>query len=362
MPQFELQPIVDADLPAMADYLFRATPRFRQDQAEAPMGSLRTVEQYERVLRWRSADNPARVAGASLGVCVRRDDGVVAGVHFFCPWRFQLGDRSLRALVSSSLFVDEAARHTAFFLFKRLLAQPDYDFYCATTCNQSSGQLWAKCGGRPLPGSDGTWIAPIRFAPLVREAMLRRGHRKLAVPASIAGAILDGVNFRTGAGSVRIEPTDDLDFVAETAQRHRCADLMVCQRDLAYLRWMYVAGQAVDRRQIFRFTTTGGQTGWFSASESVGGVDGGIRVARLVDWAIPPPPFDFAALVRAFVRTIGKRSDALVFDSRPDLRMNSKIRFLRRRNYPGPTGYLISKNPELEKLEQLWVASFADRV
>lgn len=360
MPRFELCPIKDDDLSTMGQYMFRASQRFRSSQAEMPTAATRTAEQYEAVLRWRAADNPARVGDSSLGVCIRRDDGAVVGVHFFCPLRYRLADRLLRGLISSSLFVDEEARHLAFFLFKRALTEPGYDFYGGVTCNSNSGPLWAKCGGHAVPHSDGKWFVPVRYAPLMREAVLRKGWNSLAVPVSAVGKLYDCAKLRSCCDRIKIKPTDDLELVADMSERYRNLNLIMCNRDLDYLRWMYVDGQAIDRKQILRCTDDKGRSGWFSVSQSLGGIDGRIRMTNLLDWAIPPD-LDLANVISAYLPEAAKHSDVFVFHPRPDLNLGSRIRSLRWRNYLGPTSYLIWKNPGGGDWQQKWVISFADR-
>jgi hypothetical protein len=277
----------------------------------------------------------------------------------FCPFRYRLGERRLLGLASGTYFADPEVRGLpAFFLFKRFLGMPGYDFYFANTCNLASGRVWEKCGGRPEPSSDGQWLVPLRFGPLVREVFIRRGYAQLAPLAAALTPIADMLIRRPGLDMLQLEPTDDLQFMASAAEHSRAPELLTPQRDLAYLRWQFVAGQEAMPKEAFRFRDAQGREGWTSIGCSRRGADFQLRCATILDW-VAPPEIDFATIVRAVARRFADSSDVVLFRSRPDTPRLGPIPRLRRRNYAGPTAYLIRADRTQTGWEHLLVTSQA---
>jgi hypothetical protein len=361
MQALEIHPIREPDLLAVAEFVRRArhnAPEASADDAAAPAGA--TAADYLIVLRWRTELNPARPAELEFGHAIRRADGSIAGVHIICPFHYRWGDRRLSALASSTFYADPEARIQAFFLFRRYLALPGFDFYFANTCNLASGAVWQKCGGRPAPDSDGQWLLPLRMAPLVRELLVRRNRRQLAHVLAPAAAVADWIMPCPAAGNLRLTPTDDLELLADVAERCRDSDRLAPDRGVPYLQWQFIAGQATRPKQAYRFTDSQGREGWVAAGESRGGVEGNLRIVTLLDWATPP--IDFAEVVRAVARHVAGAADAIVFRSRPDATLQNRPPRLRRRAYAGPTCYLIPAQRDQQGWESAWITPQADAV
>jgi hypothetical protein len=361
MQAFEIQPIREPDLQAVADFVRRSrhgAPDSGTDDAAAPAGS--TTADYLEVLRWRTQLNPARPAELELGHAIRGAEGAVAGVHIICPFRYRGGDRRFAALASSTFYADPEVRIQAFFLFRRYLALPGFEFYFANTCNVSSGRVWEKCGGRMAPASDSQWLLPLRMAPLVRELLVRRHRRAVAQVAAPLAAMVDWMIPRRRSCELALEPTADLELLAHTADRWRNPKLLTPDRDLSYLQWQFVAGQASRPKQAYRFVDSQGRDGWVAVGERRAGVDGNLRVVTLLDWAAPP--MDFATIVRSAGQRFADSGDAIVFRSRPDISLESHPPRLRRQTYPYPTCFLIPAQREQKGWEEQLVTSQADAV
>src|SRR5262249_46181679 len=158
--------------------------------------------------------------------------------------------------------------------------------------------------------STADWLVPIRLSQLVREAFLRRGWTKLAGPAGGAVRLANWwVSWRNmRRATLRAEPTGDMTLIADLAERYRDGNQIASDRNMDYLHWAYVAAQAVETRRLFRVMDVGGRDGWFSVSIRSWGLDRKIRLAILLDWAIPTN-FELADLVRAAARAVADECD-----------------------------------------------------
>lgn len=363
MPPLEIHRIDEADLPAVGEYVHRVvnqTPALAQD---LPVSSGHTAAEFLRIFRWRTVDNPARPADLELGHCIRRDNSEIAGVHLVCPFRYRRGEHRLTGLASSTYFADDDARMQAFFLFRRFLALAGFDFYFANTCNVYSARVWEKCGGRSAPDSEKQWLVPLRIGPLVREMLVRRGWKRLAGLGRAAGSVADLIGGKPAASELKLEPTNDLQYMAESAELWRNPSHLVPDRDSSYLRWQYHEGPAAQCKTVFRFQDAAtGRDGWIAVSVGPAGVDRNLEVATIADWVVPPPPFDFANVVRAVARHFAGAADAVVFRPRLDMAMTSRVPRLRQRKYPAPQYYLMPARREEQGWEQVWITSQADAV
>jgi hypothetical protein len=384
MPSLEIQPIGEADLPSVADFAHRAVHRAQGGASDSPISAGHTAAEFLAIFRWRTLNNPARPHELELGQCIRRNDGSLAGIHLVCPFRYRLGDRRLLGACSGVYFADDDARIQAFFLFRRFLALPGFDFYFANTCNVYSSQLWQKCGGRPVPDSDKQWLLPLRMGPLVREVLIRRGRKRLAPIGHAAGSLLDWFKRKLPTGNLKTEPTTDLEFMAHCAERWRLSTHLVPERDLSYMRWHYeqspfsepfqrnnrsaVASNAstATSRQILRFRDSSNREGWFAVNTATMGIDQNLTVATISDWSVPTishaepgthraaPPFDFSSIIRAAACALDDSVDAIVFRPRADLQLIERSLPLRQRTYPAPQHYLLAasrvKDPHWENI------------
>jgi hypothetical protein len=67
---------------------------------------------------------------------------------------YQLGSQRLLGRAGGNFYVDASARMQGFFMLRRFLGAPGFDFYYANSCNRQSAPLWAKCGALMVPDSD----------------------------------------------------------------------------------------------------------------------------------------------------------------------------------------------------------------
>ncbi len=358
MPTFDITPLGEADLPAVGAYVHAARNLAAEFEDEG--GGALTPEFYERTARWRTALNPARPSELELGHAIRREDGTIAGVHLISPFRYRQGERRVLGLASGTYFADADARMQAFFLFKRFLGMKGFDFYFANTCNLYSARVWEKCGGRPGPESEFSWLVPLRVAPLVREVLLRRGWPRLANAGRAAARLIDLVATKRGSGALELASTADLEFLAATADKWRAPELLVPDRDAAYLHWQYVAGQAVAPKDVLRFRDGQGREGWVAVARSRAGIDWKLEVAAMVDWVVPTG-FDFATLVNSVARRFAGEADVVTYRKRPDLAGAASLPG-RRRAYAAPKTFLIPADRTQQGWESALVAAQVDSV
>src|SRR4051794_14995984 len=95
MPQYDIQPIGEADLPSVAEYVHRVVNRAPGLTQDSPVSATLSAADFLATFRWRTLDNPARPQALELGQCIRRADGSLAGVHLVCPLRYLLRNQQL---------------------------------------------------------------------------------------------------------------------------------------------------------------------------------------------------------------------------------------------------------------------------
>jgi len=357
----EILPIREADFPAIAQYIYDFEKAELAGQFGTNFAPLKSTAENLTFLRWALLDNPVKYS--EFGMLIRSEDGKLIGFCPYCPFRFRFQDRRLFALASLDWFADRSARIQFVYLVKRLLELPGVDFCFSNSSNEQSGPLWEKCGGRPLFGSTADWLVPIRLSPLVREAFLRRGWTRLAGPAGAAARLCNWwVTWRdTRRTTLRAEPTTDMTLIADLAECYRNVEQIVSDRTMDYLHWAYVAAQAVETRRLFRVMDAGDREGWFSVSIRSWGLDRGIRLAILLDWAVPTS-FEFAELVRAAARAVADECDVLAFRLRIDFPDVPRLPFVRKYQYASPRGYLVPPKGDQIGMENKFQMNRADAV
>src|SRR5262249_2389282 len=205
-----------------------------------------------------------------LGETLRDPEGKIMGMILGVPRLYRLGAQRLLGLAAGNFFVDASARMQGFFMLRRFLATPGFDFLYANSCNRQSGPLWAKCGAIMVPESDVEYLFPLRLGPIAQELALRKGWpawtgsilRSLGPMASLVAAP------RISRSRFTVECCTDLELLADIAGRNRNAELLQPDRSAAYLEWVYgslPAKPGDDRiQQIYTFTDGAGQDGWFA--------------------------------------------------------------------------------------------------
>jgi len=356
---FSLKPLEEVDFPAAAEFLAKYASA--EAGAEVPGRVAELGEAAKRLsnLRWRLLQNPWREITAELGYVLVDNAGCIAGMLLIHPWRFRLGDRTLRAAGSGSFYVAPSARGLGFLLFKRLLKLSGLDFLFANTCNRQSGMLWAKFGAVPVPESDREFFLPLRSAPLLREALAQRGAtRPLAWFAGLVGPTVDLMfSGRLGRRAVRIEPCEDWQELARIAELNRRRDHIVSDRSAEYLRWTYGQTQAEEAPQLFLIHGRKG-VGWFSIGRDRRGRNHNVRCTRLLDVAVSED-VEARAVFAGAVQGSWSSSDLVSCQGRIDIGMGD-IHELRLRRFAGPVAYLKHLGQGANIDHNRWVLAQAD--
>lgn len=338
----------DEDLPAVAGFIARS------------LAGGSGMTDIEAGLRWRTIDNPARPDGLAPGTCARRADGSLAAVHIESPRGYRLGGRRLLGLASTSLFSAADARLEAYLLFRRFLARPGFDFHFANTCNAATATLWARCGGRPLAGSDLRLLVPLRLAKLAPEKLRRGGWPWLAGAAGLAGRVADLVLRPPTRSGLPCTRTDDLDLLATIAERLRDPALLVPDRGPAALAWLLHAPPPQRRPAVFRFHDHAGRDGWFAVRRDRHAA-GNVDVATLVDWVLPEG-CPFRTIVLLAIEHAAGDAAAVAFAPRRDTPSLEKIPRLVSVRSSHAGSWISAGAAAGPDLSALWVSPLADAV
>jgi len=140
--RFDIEPVLGDSLPAAASFLDRW--RVEPNAAWSPPPAARAGSPTMlRRLQWLLLEHPLAAGVSEHGLCIRDGSGVIVGLLLSFPSAFRMGDRRILAMGSGSYFVEPRARTLGFYLFKRHLTCPGYAFFFSTTCNATSGAMWA---------------------------------------------------------------------------------------------------------------------------------------------------------------------------------------------------------------------------
>jgi hypothetical protein len=220
-----------------------------------------------------------------------------------------------------------------------------------------------------VPESEVEYLFPIRLGPLLEELAIRKKwHPAVARLARTAGplATLFG-RPRLPKNRLRLEPSKDLDRLAEIAERDRDPAFLQPERSVPYLKWVYGSwveapglGETEDT-VIYRFRTPDGHEGWFSIGYAHRGCRKQIRAACLKDVVWPVERMPFTDVIPAIVEVVKPRSDVLSIRGRVGTGLKDRVLGLRKRTLLAPEGFLIGRNPSTADLINVADFPFADR-
>lgn len=346
MTRYEIGLLYENDIEETARFL-GTWHRSRQSADQFVMPENADRGHWERHLRWLLVENPGQVPKAALGACLRSSEGVIAGLILFFSSSFVWGNEKLSGLCSGSFFVDQTARMQGYFLFRRYLNEADCDFLFATTCNPSSGALWKRFGGWPVPASEFEDVLPIRFGPIARAFALSKGWRSLAVRFSegmgvSATPLLKAQ--RLWSPNVTIQPCRDWDYLAGLAEKYRNPNQLTSARSSKYLQWRYERNPATHSNEVYSFHEPQGSEGWFAVDTTIRGRTGQVRTLRLLDVVCAETIPAIKSVISAVVRLGTGRSDMILLTGRlmPQLKKTGYVSF--RRKLDEPQCYVIASN------------------
>ena len=338
MATFRIDPVHEADLPAIADFLETAA-RMRPDASELELADTSAPAVLRR-LRWRLLQNPARRDDLELGQVVRDDSGRVQGVHLLFPSHYRHGARRLLGVCSGYFFVAPEARMQGFFMFRRTLGLKGIDLLFATTCNANSAALWAKVGGQAVPGSEYEYLLPVRFGPVAEEVVLRKGWGKAAATAArMAGTIVSPMMGLGGGGPWRLAPTDDFAHLAAIAEENRDPAILAADRSAPYLRWRFADTPQASSTDLLVFSTASGRSGWVAARRWTRGRRGQIRALLILDAVAPSDGFDPSSLYASLVDHYAGRIDLISAQGDPRFWGMGQVRRLHARHLGNPRAF-----------------------
>jgi hypothetical protein len=354
---FSFQAIRRGDLPEVAAYMLE-----QQEQAARDDPTHASASGDD--MRWLLG-NPDLRPDDPLGEVLRNPEGRIVGMILSVPRMYRLGERKLLGLAAGNFYVDRSARMQGFFLLRRFLKTPGYDFYYANSCNSQSGSLWVKCGAAQVPESEVEYLFPYRLGPLVQEVALRKNLPGLAATlARASGAVATFlVAPRRPKCRLRVEPCQDLERLAAIADRDRDPEGLECERGVPYLRWIYESPSQdpSSSHHLYRFSDDRGNEGWFALNYSRRGRAQQVQAARLIDVVWPRREIPFADVLASMIETAAPLSDVLTIRGRGALGLEDGMSGLRRRTLPAPEAFLISRTPPTAELIGVADFPFADR-
>jgi hypothetical protein len=360
MAAFNFRPIVEQDLPDVAAFLYQQQEiTSREDSTQARPSNDN--------LKWL-VTNPHRSDGASLGDTIRDPEGKIFGMIVAVPRMYRLGAERRNGLAAGHFFIDASARMQGFFMLKRFLATGGFDFVYANSCNGQSGPLWAKCGALMVPESEVEYLLPFRLGPLAEELAIRKAwHPVVARALRVAGPIATLVAApRLPKNRFKVEPSKDVERLAEIAGRNLNPAFLQPERSAPYLRWVYAPWlESTDLKgsggAIYRFTSSTGQEGWFSLIFARRGHREQIRAARVNDVVWPYEHMAFTDVIPAMAEAARDRADLLSIRGRVGLGLEDRVLGMRRRTLLAPEGYVMGRNPTTAEIAKVADFPFADR-
>jgi hypothetical protein len=360
MAAFKFRPIFEQDLPEVAAFLYRQQEiTSREDSTQARPSNDN--------LRWLLS-NPHRGDEASLGDTIRDAEGKIFGMIVAVPRMYRLGSERRLGLAAGHFFIDASARMQGFFMLKRFLTTQGFDFVYANSCNGQSGPLWAKCGALMVPESEVEYILPFRLGPIAEEVAIRKAwHPAVARALKAAGPLATLVaGPRIPKNRLKVEPSKDIERLAEVAERNLNPAFLQPERSAPYLKWVYgswllspdvkEAGSA-----IYRFSSSAGQEGWFSLIFARRGHRDQIRAARVNDVVWPFEHMAFTEVIPAMAEAARDRADLLSIRGRVGLSLQDRVLGIRRRTLLAPEGYVLGRNPPTAEVVKVADFPFADR-
>lgn len=337
MAGFEIVPLASGRLAESLEFIHREVTRSPQFvPAESSIGCIESEHWARLRAQWLSQGKP-------LGILLVDGNAQIAGCMLYHHFEFRQGDRILKALGSGAFYVSPQATLHGFFMFRKYLKEPGYDFYYCTTSNAQSGALWARCGGIPLPLSREEWVRLCAPGSSMMEVALRR---KLPGCLCQAFGLLSMVAtpfFRVAPRNtgLDVEPCHDFDRLASIANRCLEPGLIAPDYSAEGLRTTYAGRIGENKGEIFRFRDALGAEGWFSISLYPRGSRLQIRSATLLDLVWPRNRIGFDTILQMIETLLAPQVDVIQIRPRPGYSFPRSIRW-QRRIFPEFTSFIVS--------------------
>ena len=360
MPAFNFKSIAEQDLPEVAAFLYQQQEiTSREDPTQARPSNDN--------LRWL-VSNPHWSAELSLGDTLRDAEGTIRGMIVHVPRMYRLGSERLLGMAGGHWFIDASARMQGFLMIRRFLGTKGYDFIYANSANGQSGPVWAKCGAVMVLESDVEYILPFRLGPLAEELAIRKGWSPAVGRALRAAGPLATLfaGPRIPRNRLQVEPSKDVERLAEIAERNLNPAFLQPERSVSYLKWVYGAWlDSPDSKDegvaVYRFSSAGGHEGWFSLIFARRGHREQIRAARLNDVVWPYEHMAFTDVIPAIVEAARDRTDLLSIRGRVGLGLQDRVLGLRRRTLLAPEGFILGRSHPTAEVVKVADFPFADR-
>ena len=290
---------------------------FYTEQGAGPRGL--DPETARRHLHWYLFEVPAASDELPKGWVARDGAGRVVGAKRCTPQRFQCAGTTWTLAHGGGYYVDASHRGLGLLLMRRFLGLGDRYALFAATMNDVSGALYERYGGYPIPRTDAELIGPIRWTPLLEEALVRRG-----VPATLAGAAawLGALRPSPLRGGDRgtLSPVTSADALPESVSRAPAehAQQLTALRDRAFLRWRYFEGPDATR-SLYRYEGPSGAC-WVGVNLRRRGHRSQVRALMVLDVWGDLPAAATPDLARALADRHRDEADVLVFRGMPEPR------------------------------------------
>lgn len=345
MERFEIHPVLGSSLPEVANFLHR----WHADSDRGLSSKRTNREDTETIagrLRWLLVENPLATADSEHGFSVRNGSGAIVGLILSFPGAFLAADRRVLGLCSGSFFVQPQARMQGFYVFKRYLNFPGYDFFFGTTCNANSGALWKKLGGCAVPNSEMEYILPLKLEVMLPAFLAGETSSGLALKsARILGRCANPVLGPLAQKSVKLasEPCRDWEKLSELFRRHRSTSWITTDRSAAFLQWRYKQSPSNRPSAIWLFRDKRGNEGWFSLGNVIRGRQGQIQGRVLLDAVWPREKMCFRDILPSILQSVAAQADAIFFQPRPGLDYAECSRWIIPRPLEGPQAFAMAR-------------------
>jgi len=346
--KFQTHPVLESDLPEVArflpDWWGQGTPE--SDRANP--------EEILRHLVWRLVKNPARQSDTEVGQCIRDTDGRVVGTILYFPEWFLLGDRRLRGLCASSFFVEPPVRMLAFFVFRRFLRIPGFDFWFGTSNNTDGGRVWDKLGGAAVRESAVEYILPVHLGRVMEAVSEGRSWSRIVTPLfTLLGTLATPFLAPRPKGCLpTVEVCRDWERLAYLATQHRDPEVLTCERSVEFLRWRYGESPSPFPKVVYRFDDGKGNEGWFSIGRALRGCQKQVRTVTILDVVWPKRAVTVADIISTVVECSGSDIDMIVGSYRRFFGDGWRSLGFRQRKYGGPRTYIVSDCPPSTELAE----------
>ncbi len=359
MAGLTFKPIHPEDLPEVAAFLHEQQEIASRDDLTQAAPDNNDLTGFQK--------DPDLSPGMSMGETLRDSEGKIRGMILGIPRMYRLGSQRLLGRAAGNFYVDASARLQGFFMLRRFLGAPGFDFYYANSCNRQSASL-GQVRRTNGPGVGCRVSLTFQTGPACRrmgepQEMAPGGRGR---PQGRRAPRHPGGRARRPKHQFTLEYCVDLERLAVIADRNRDPELLQPERSVAYLKWVYGSmpkspNTAEISGVMYRFADPAGREGWFVLRFEPRGHKHQIRSARLVDVVWPFQHLAFIDVLPAIIEVAKNRSDLLSIRGRVGLGIHDRSLGLRRRALLSPEGYVQSRTLPTTDLVKVADFPFADR-